>query len=140
MWVSVREDGFVGTITRFRPGGQLWRLGFCQGPRVSSQWKSRVNSRWKSTPALLFRRNSLLLAPSIDSGDQKKPNACLRLVRLAEGATERPIFEGSCRQARNHRDPGHVNLPKLGDRETKPFRARMLAPILGLLEAERFEP
>src|SRR5579863_10014595 len=33
-----------------------------------------------------------LLAPSTDSGHQEKPHACLRVVRLTEGATERSIL------------------------------------------------
>ena len=41
----------------------------------------------------------------------KKPNACLRAVRLAEGAKERPIFEGSHRQVRSDRGLSAVNLP-----------------------------
>jgi|HubBroStandDraft_4_1064222.scaffolds.fasta_scaffold14663_2 hypothetical protein len=32
----------------------------------------------------------------------KKPYASLRVVRLAEGATERPVFEGTRSQARNN--------------------------------------
>jgi hypothetical protein len=47
-----------------------------------------------------------------DRGDQEKPDACLRVVRLAEGGTERPIFEGSGRQARNHRGPFSTHLSK----------------------------
>ena len=57
--------------------------------------------RLPSQPAILLRRNPLLLAPSVDRRESGKPDACLRVVRLAEGATERPIFKGSRRQARN---------------------------------------
>ena len=43
-----------------------------------------------SQPAVLFRRNPLLLAPSVDPWERRKPDACLRVVRLAEDATKRP--------------------------------------------------
>jgi putative transposase len=44
-------------------------------------------------------------ASPLDSRQQERPNACLRVVRLAEGATERPIFEGASRTARNDCHP-----------------------------------
>jgi hypothetical protein len=63
----------------------------------------------------------LLLAPSMDSGHQEKPDACLRVVRLAEGATERPIFEGSRGQIRNDRGPvSRVSANARLTAETKP--------------------
>ena len=59
-------------------------------------------------PAVILRRNSLLLASSMDSGHQKKPDACVRVVRLAELVKERPIFEGASRPARKR-----LNMPIL---------------------------
>jgi hypothetical protein len=55
--------------------------------------------------AVIPRRNPLLLASSVDCGDQKESDARLRVVRLEKDPPERPIFEGSRRQARNHRGP-----------------------------------
>ena len=72
-----------------------------------------------------FRRNPLLLAPSVDRRESRKPDARLRVVRLAEGATERPVVEGSRRQVRN--DHGAVSSEPANARltaETKPFRGR----------------
>ena len=76
-------------------------------------------------PALLLRRNPLLLASSVDPWERRKPDARLRVVRLAEGATERPVVEGSRRQVRNDRgavssEPAIARLTA----ETKPFRSR----------------
>jgi hypothetical protein len=48
----------------------------------------------------------------MDSGEQEKSNACIRVVRLAEGATERSVLEGSGGQARNCSDPGIVIVLK----------------------------
>jgi hypothetical protein len=55
------------------------------------------------------------------SGHQEKPEARLRLVRLAKEPRSGPSLKGSCRQARNHRDLGIVIVPKRSAAaETKP--------------------
>jgi hypothetical protein len=66
-----------------------------------------------------------LLASSVDSSESRKPDACLRVVRLAEGAAERPVVEGSRRQVRDDHGPVSsepANAPLTA--ETKPFRGR----------------
>ena len=76
-------------------------------------------------PAVILRRSPLLLASSVDPWKPRKPDACLRVVRLAEGATERSIFKGSRWPTRNHH--GHVGSEPANARltaATKPFRGR----------------
>ena len=66
-----------------------------------------------------------MLASSVDPWERRKPDACLRMVRLAEPAPERPVLEGSRRQVRN--DHGPVSSEPANARltaETKPFRGR----------------
>jgi hypothetical protein len=75
-----------------------------------------------SQPAVVLRRNPLLLASSVDPREQRKPDACLRMVRLTEHAPQRPVSEGSYRQVRNDRrpvsgEPANARLTA----ETKPF-------------------
>jgi hypothetical protein len=50
----------------------------------------------------------------VDRRESRKPDARLRMVRLAEGAKERPVLEGSRRQVRNDHGPvssGPANAP-----------------------------
>jgi hypothetical protein len=87
-----------------------------------SIWGRRAGAVALSQPAVLLRRNPLLLAASVDPWERRKPDACLRVVRLAEGAKERRIFEGSRRQARHDRGPVSSEPAKARlTRETTPL-------------------
>src|SRR5262249_40107061 len=54
-----------------------------------------------SHSAVFLRRNPLLLASSVDRGEQRKSDARLHVVRLAEHAQNRSIVKGPHRQGRN---------------------------------------
>jgi hypothetical protein len=84
-----------------------------------------------SQPAVVLRRNPLLLASSVDPREQRKSDACLRMVRLTEHAPQRPVSEGSYRQVRNDRRPvsGEPANARL-TRRRNPSRSQNLAASL----------
>ena len=76
-------------------------------------------------PAIILRGNSLLLASSVDRGKRRKPDARLRMVRLAEDAEEQPIFESPHRQGRTE---SSVKKPSSCQRFS-PIRCRQLLAL-----------
>ena len=100
--VETEQVDFVAALFRAIWGAEPGRLPYLQ-------------------PAVILRRNPLLLAASMDRRDSRKPDACLRAVRLAEGATARSIFVGSSRQARNHRDRDRAEAWRQQRRAARPF-------------------
>ena len=58
-----------------------------------SIWGGRAGAVALSQPAVFLRRNPLLLASSVDRGESRKPDACLRVVRLVEDTQERPFLK-----------------------------------------------
>ena len=82
--VEGQQVDFVAALFRSIWGAEPGRLPYLNRPSFFGEILCCWRPRWIA-------------------GNQEKPDACLRVVRLAEGATERPIFKGSRRSARNDR-------------------------------------